>query len=153
MCDWNHCTFLALIFPRPFSNLPSSCLRSLWFIVAILSPIRALKHACINRWASSPDGKKNLARLIIHMCMIRCFCINAKPVGVLQVGDLLPQLSRLLLVVLQVCDLSSFRNILYSCNWLYLLNKVIFPPLAFRKPQQWHCSVFSISNYCSIYDI
>jgi hypothetical protein len=37
--------------------------------------------------------------------------INAEPVGVLQVGDLLPQPSRFLLVVLQVSNLSSFGNI------------------------------------------
>jgi hypothetical protein len=56
--------------------------------------------------------KENLFITIIdHVVLDIKFCLNTEPVGVLQVGDLLPQPSRFLLVVLQVWNLGSFSNI------------------------------------------
>jgi len=63
-----HSTFLALIFPRPLSNLVSRCLRSLWLMVVIESPIRALKHCGLIN--SSNDLSVLLTHQDAHMIIL-----------------------------------------------------------------------------------
>ena len=106
-------TFLALIFPRPLSSLPSSCFRSLWLMVAIVSPIRVLWHQCRQEFIYK--AKWNLLDKL-RLTKLLTWGKN-EPVGVLQGGYLLLQLRRFLLVVLQVCNLSPVSTIYRYWYW------------------------------------